>query len=357
MSKITLNQHRHHITQTMIARFEDDKEPREGLSAFFPEVTTSSKHLSIEVQRNKQLVAVDVQRCTDPVRNTFSKSTEKIFVPPYYNEAFDFTSCERYDVTFGQNNMPTEVDATLLLGSAMKKVKALKNKILRAIELQRSQVLQTGIVVLKNGDSIDYRRKSASMKVNSGAENWNVSTSDPYGDIEKGMEFLREEGLSSDTTINAIFGKDAFKNFMNHEKVQKQMEIRRLDRTTIGMPQFNNVTGMAYQGQFAAGDFTINIWTYNETYLDPADNVTKKTYIDKDNVILVTSDFEGKTAFAGIPAIIDTGAGDIVAPIESKFYIRDVIDQVRMTWDYIINSAPLVIPVSIDRIYTLKTKS
>jgi hypothetical protein len=358
MSKITLNQHRQGITQTLIAKFSDDKEPRQGLSAFFPSKTTSSKLISIEVERNLQLVAVDVQRCTDPVRNTFSRSTEKIFEPPYYHESFDFTACERYDVTFAQGNAPTRIDATMLLRDAQSKVKKLKNKILRAIELQRSQVLQTGIVLLKNGDSIDYKRKAESLAVNSGAANWNVNTSDPYADIEKGMEFMREEGLSGGTTINAIFGKKAFTNFMNHEKVQKQADIRKIDRTTIGMPQFNNITGMALHGQFAAGDFTINIWTYNETYIDPADNTTRRRYINEDNVVLVADDFEGVTSFAGVPAIMgDVVSGQYIAPMEGEFYVRDIIDQVKMAWDFIISSAPLVVPVSVDRIWTLKTRS
>jgi hypothetical protein len=355
---ITLNQHRMGVTQTLIARFSDSKEPRQGLSSLFPHVTTANKQVSIEVERNKQLVAVDVERCTDPVRNIFRKSTEKIFVPPYYNEMFDFTSCERYDVTFGSGNVPTKPDAAMLINDGYNKAKVLRDKILRAIELQRSQVLQTGIVTLKNGDSIDYKRKVGSFKVNATTENWNTATATPFEDIEAGMEFLRDEGLSAGTHINAIFGKRAYATFVNNEKVQKSADIRRIDRMSIGMPQFNNVTGMAFQGQFAAGDFTINIWTYNESYLDPADNSTRKLYINQDNVILVADDFVGKTAFAGVPAILgDPEIGNYVGTLEAEFYYRDVIDQKKLAWEFFVSSAPLVIPVSIDRIYTLTTRS
>jgi len=79
---ITLNQHRKGITQTLIDTFSDEKEPKEGLSAFFPSKTTDTKFISIELERNSQKMAVYVQRCTDPNRNTFSKSTEKIFDNP-----------------------------------------------------------------------------------------------------------------------------------------------------------------------------------------------------------------------------------------------------------------------------------
>lgn len=352
---ITLNQHRKHITQTLIRRFSDDRQPKQGLSAFFPTFTTSTKLLSIEIERNRQKVAVDVQRCTDPVRNIFSRSTEKIFQPPYYNEMFDFTACQRYEETFGQNNMPTKVDARLLLSDANSYLMALKNKILRAIELQRSQVLQSGIVKLKNGDSIDYKRKAESMKVLTGTAQWSNPDSNPMADVGVGMTFIREKGLSGGSSINAIFGSNALANFMSNKLVKEQADFRKINRIEIGMPQFNEVSGMVYHGQFATGDYAVNIWTYNETYEDPITNETKP-YIDADNVVMVSDDFVGNTAFAGVPAILgDNVSGQYIGPVEGEFYIRDVIDQIKMSWDFIISSAPLVVPVSIDRIYTLKT--
>jgi hypothetical protein len=352
---ITLNQHRRGITQTLIATFSDDETPKQGLQSLFPSVTTNTKFVSIEVERNLQLVAVDVQRCTDPNRNTFSHSMEKIFQPPYYNESFDFTACQRYDETFAQGNAPTRIDARLLLNDASDKIRKIKNMILRAIELQRSQVVQSGIVKLKNGDNIDFKRQAASMPVLTGAAVWSATTSTPLADLDKGALFLRQEGLSGATTINVIMGSSAFNNFKKHPEVKEQAEWTNIKRLDINMPQFDNVTGMVFQGQIAGQDYIYNLWTYNESYKDPADGVTK-TYIDADNVVMVANDFKGKTAFAGVPAILgDNVSGQYVAPVEGEFYIRDVIDQVKMAWDFIISSAPLVIPVSIDRMYTIKT--
>jgi|GEM_PF-6948854 len=352
---ITLNQHRKHITQTLVKKFTLDKDPKQGLQAFFPNQTTPTKGISIEIQRMRQNVAVDVQRCTDPVRNVFSRSTEKIFIPPYYNEMFDFTSCQRYDETFGQNNMPTRVDATMLLRDASAYIKSLKNKILRAIELQRAQVIQTGVVVLKNGDSIDYKRRAESMRVLTGTAQWSNQASDMFGDLGIGMEFIRNQGLSGATAINAIFGSNALSNFLNNEKVQKQADWRNLKRIEIGMPQFDNVSGLVYHGQIGTKDYMVNIWTYNEMYLHPVTGVNTP-YIEPDNVVMISDDFMGNTMFGGIPAIMgDNVSGQYVGPVEGEFFIRDVIDQIKTTWDFIISSAPLVVPYTVDRIYTLKT--
>lgn len=354
MSTITLNQHRAGVSQTIIKKFSDENEPKSGFSAFFPTITTESKLIGIEVERNLDLIAVDVQRCTDPVRNTFSKSQEKLFEPPYYNEFFDFTSCQRYDETFGRGNTPTKVDAQMLISDGYKKAQALKNKIKRAIEKQRSQVLQTGVVLLKNGDSIDYKRQAASLKVLTGANRWFETNSNPLLDIAEGMAFIREEGKSGSVTINAILGKRAFNDFMSNPKVKEVAEIRRIERLALGMPQFDNVSGMAFHGQFGAGDFQINIWTYNESYID-IDGI-RKNYLDADTVVMVADDFVGSTTFAGVPAIMNAGGSQYIAPKAGEFYVRDVIDQIKLSWQFIVSSAPLVVPVSIDRIYTIKTR-
>jgi len=353
---ITLNQHRIGITQTLIDTFSDEKDPKEGLSAFFPSKTTDTKFVSIEVERNSQKVAVDVQRCTDPNRNTFSKSTEKIFEPPYFNESFDFTACERYDVTFAKGNTPTKVDAGMLIRDAQGKIKTIKNMIIRAIEIQRASVLQYGVVILKNGDNIDYRRKAESMKVLTGTAKWDAfSTSTPLVDLKAGMKFLRSKGKSGATTVNAIFGEDAFENMIQSESITDQAAWLKINRFEINMPQFDNVTGMVYHGQMSTGDYKVNVWAYNETYVDPADNV-EKPYIESNNVVLVANDFKGWTAFAGVPAILgDAVSGQYVAPVQGEFYVRDIIDQIKFAWNFIISSAPLVIPVSVDRIYSFKT--
>ena len=242
------------------------------------------------------------------------------------------------------------------MNDASGKIKKIKNKILRAIERQRSQVFQTGIVTLKNGDSIDFKRLAESMKVLTTTATWdNADTATPLKDFETGMKFLREKGLSGGTSINAVLGSKALQNLMATKEIKEQAEWKNIKRMELNMPQFDNTSGLVYHGQLATGDYLINLWTYNETYTDP---VSKETvsYIEENNVVMVAEDFKGKTAFAGVPAILgDNVSGQYVAPVEGEFYIRDVIDQVKMTWDFIISSAPLAIPVSIDRIYTIKT--
>lgn len=353
---ITLNQHREHITKRIISTFSDDAPVRSGLSAFFPPVTSIEKMVGIEVERNRQLVAVDVQRCTDPNRNKFSIAAEKLYIPPFFNEAWDFTSCQRYDVTFGHKTNPSATDALNMINEASKKMATLRRKIERAIQIQHAQVVQTGIVTMNNGDNIDYKRKAASMVALGAGFRWNEATGVPLNDLGLGGEFLREVGLSAGNTINAIFGRDAFAAFMNNVQVKARADFRRISRLEIGMPQFDNTTGLVFHGQIGTADYSINLWTYNEVYENAAG--AKVKYLDVKNVILLPEDFKGHTAFAGIPAIMrDKNNAEFpewITPIEAEFYINNYIDPFKKAHWFEIASAPLAIPVSVDRIYTLQ---
>jgi hypothetical protein len=356
---ITLNQHRAGITQSVIALFSDDQTPQEGFSAFFPPVTTVDKQVSIEVERNRQLVAVDVKRATDANRNIFDKSTEKIFVPPYYNETFDFTSTQRYDVIFatiaGGGN-PNVYDLRALIGSGAAYALKLKNKIARAKELQRAQVLQTGIVTLVNGDSIDFKRQASSLVQLSGANTWDQPTTCvPLTNLATGAKFIREQGLSIGNEFAVIMGEDAFNNFMASTQLQNQAKFfNQIERTDISFPQMNKVTGFTWQGRASQGSYKFNIYTYPSFY--EAVDGTKTYYLNPKNVVILPDDFVGNTAHAGVPSIMGNAVdGLYVAPMQGEYYTRDLIDQRRKTWDFEVSSAPVAVPISVDRIFTIAT--
>lgn len=353
---ITLNQHRENITKAIVAIFTDDAPVRSGLSAFFPKQTYPTKQLAIEVERNRQRIAVDVQRSTDANRNKFSTSAEKIFVPPYYNEAWDFTDSQRYDVTFGRMSAPARGDYRSMITEASRRIATMRKKIERAIELQRAQALQTGIVQLVNGDNIDYKRKALSIVAKGAGDRWNEGTSSPTVDLRIGCEFLREEGLSAGGVVNAVFGRDAFAAFMNNDEVKARADFRRISRLEIGMPQFDNTTGFVFHGQIGTADYAINLWTYNEFYENAAGN--KVRYINEKNVILVPEDFQGETSFASVPAIerdmTNAEFPEWITPVEADFYLNNWLDKSKKAHWFEIASAPLALPISIDRIYTMQ---
>jgi len=355
---IKLNQHRSEITTRIMQRFSDDKTPKMGLGAFFPDFETQDKMVSIEVQRNRQLRAVQVQRKTAGTINTFSNSTEKLFVPPFYDEKYDFTDTQFYDVTFGNANSPTKSQAFSMIENAGMYLDILKGKIKRDVEFQRAEALQTGVVTLKNEDSINYNRKAASMPVMTGADAWTDPDSKILNQVETGITFLRREGKTASRVFDMILGEEAFERFFANNQVKEAAEFRRISILDLNMPKFNDVTGLSYHGQFSTRSGKVNVWTYDDFFENPDGSYSE--YIDADKVILLPQDFVARTSYAGVPKILRDKANaefsKFIMQTKGKYCVTNYVDDEVMAHWFRIFSAPLAIPVSVDRVYTIQIK-
>ena len=77
-----------------------------------------------------------------------------------------------------------------------------------------------------------------------------------------------------------------------------------------------------------------------------------------ENVIVLPSDFQGKTVFGGLPYMRETNIGGQVAKIpgviEADFLLRAYDDEKTISSTLELTSAPLVIPFTIDKIYTMQ---
>lgn len=354
---ITLNQHKAHLTKRIIASFSDDSAPKLGLSSWFPSLTTSAKMISIEVERNRQLVASQVQRNTGGNINTFSNSNEKMYIPPYFEEIFDFTAAQSYDATFGNGNNPNQSQVIDMIRDTSKRLKTLKDKIQRAIELQRAQALQTGIVIMKNGDNIDYKRKAASLVTKTGTDVWANADGKPLDDVAAAIKFIRQEGKSALRQFDLILGEAAFSDFMNNAQVKATAEFRRISILEIGTTRFDNTTGLNFHGQFSTKNGLVNIWTYDDFYEN--ENGTFSEYIDPKNALVLPRDFVGTTSFAGVPAIRRDKSNaeypEFIQQMEAEFFVNNYVDPRKKAHWFEICSAPLAVPVSVDRVVTIKT--
>ena len=346
---ISIQEHSATIAKKVVGRFVEDIPVRNGFAGFFPTETTPTLYVDVEVERDSDLIAVDVQRFTEGRKNKFSRSTEHTYVPPFFKEDYDFARDEVYmnSVALGVTNAAGANQA--IAQNALKNIRKNRKKIERAIQKQQADVLQSGIVELKNGDSIDFKRKAESI-VDLGA------ASNPTQDLADAMTFLRDTGRSTGGTVNVIMRSDALIAFLTNEKVVELAEIRRINRIQIDMPQFNEATGMAFHGQVEAGDFMVNLWTYNESYTDAAG--AKKHYLERENVIVLPSDFQGKTVFGGLPYMREGNIGGTTTRMpgimEADFLLRSYDDEKTISSTLELTSAPLVIPFTIDKIYTMK---
>lgn len=354
---IPIQEHSKQIASKVVGKFKEDIPVRAGFSAMFPSETTPTLYVNVEVERDNDLIAVDVQRFTEGRKNKTTKATEHIYEPPFYKEDYDFARDEVYMNTVALGVTSAAGANQAIAQNALKNIRNNRKKIERAIRKQQADVLQTGIVTLKNGDSIDYRRKAESMvDLSVLSAYWSDPASTPMTDLGVGMTFLRDVGQSGGSTINVVMRTDALTAFLANASVQEVAEIKRITRLEIDMPQFSEATGMTFHGQVAAGDFVVNLWTYNEKYTDA--NGDTAYYLDRENVVIIPSDFQGKTVFGGLPYMREMSSGgvSIKVPgvIEADFLLRGYDDEKTISATLELTSAPLVVPFTIDKVYTMK---
>jgi hypothetical protein len=355
MANLPASQARGLFTRALLDVYKENIPVPSFLKSFFEVRTSTAKTVSIEVMRGTEKIAVDVIRGATGQHNKFSTSVEKAWIPPYYEETFDASALDRYNRVFGK---AAEVDAATigyLASDTGDKIMQMRNKIDRAKELQASQVLETGVVILKNGDNIDYKRKAASLKDNSGNP-WSTTTTDVEAQLVEGAEFIRQKGKNGNPIFNLILSgtawialkkTDYFKNLANFQ------QIRLID---INLPQ-TQAFGSGFHGQITAGAYIFNVWTYDEGYETDAGVFTRYTNAKK-AIIVPTQGTRLFMSHAGIPAIMrdvrNAEFPEYIQDIAGEYYLNNYIDPRAKAHWFEVCSAPLAVPVTVDMIYTMQ---
>lgn len=346
------------FTRQIVARWNELTElaPKGFLRSFFTKKTTDTKEISIEVMRGTEKIAADVMRGSEGNRNSFSKSAEKIFVPPFFKEYFDMTELDKYDLMFGMN--ATDVSAQTVasvIDAALEKTNILRYKIERRYELMAAQVLTSGICTLVSGDNIDFKRKAASMKVYTAGEYIKLATVDPRLYLKAGAEFLRTTGRSGSAVFNVILGSRALTDLLANPFITKEINSN-IKLLELNMPQINS-EGAAFHGQISCGPYICNLWSYPETYDDANGNAVD--YINADYMIMLpTSGNQLVYSFAGVPMIVrdirNAEFPEFITQTATDYALYNYLDARKMTHDFGVMSAGVPIPVAVDRIYSAK---
>lgn len=337
------------FTQKLIDVYKERIKPTGFLRSFFPETISDTKEISIEVQRGTEEIAVDVERGTRGNRNSFNKSTQKIFVPPYFREYFDATDLDLYDRMFGTADMDIDI-FTAFLESVADKLRILQDTIERAYEVACAQVLQTGIVTLNKGININFKRKAESLvNINTSTGSyWSTAGHDVFKDFENGGDFIRQKGKVQGGMINAICGRDALSTLIANDVFVKRQNLFHMSLDQVMEPQRNSV-GATLHGRITAGSYKVNLWAYPE-YYDNAAGVSTP-YIDPSLVILLPEQPRFKMAYAAVPRLLKTGG---IGAVKGAYVIGEYLDEQNTAHIMDIKSAGVPVPVAVDQIYTMK---
>lgn len=346
MSEIATVDARGLFRTAVIDVYKERLAPMSFLRSFFPSEESVSKNISIEVVRGFEKIASDVTRGTDGNRNSFGKSSQKIFAPPYYREFFDLTELDLYDKLVGSAQINDEVFAQLVSEGA-EKTAILQDMIERAYERQCAQVLQTGIVTLNSGDNIVYNRLADSL-VDLGAGNyWTGAAVDPNTVLETACTFVRQKGKSRGAVLNCILGSEALMQFFNNDVVKDRGKIVQYSLDLITPAQRDSV-GASFHGEVSVGSYRVRLWSYPESYTNDAGVET--SYIDPKNIIILPEKPRFKLGFAAVPQLLVEGS----TPTKGAFRVEEYVDQRKKSHIIDVQSAGVAVPSAVDQMFTAK---
>lgn len=350
---IPVQQARGIFTQALIDVYNEMTTPTQFLRSFFKVVESNTKLLSIEVRRGKERVAVDVSRGTEGNRNTFSRSTQKIFLPPFYREFFDATELDIYDRLFTGNGSIDENTLSDFVKDVAEKMRDMQNLIDRAYELQCSQVFQTGIVSLNKGTNIDFKRKAASLVAVPDGGFWD--SNDPFATFEQGALFLRQVGKAQGGIFNSILGSEALAALYANDEFKDRAKWVNISLDIINPPQRNSVGAMLH-GLISIGSYKSYIWSYPEFYDDV--NGISTAYIGSKKLIMLAENPHFTLGFAAVPQLLRVGnAGATPQTTKGAYIVSEYLDERNSAHIFDLKSAGVAIPTAVDQIWTANVLS
>ncbi|MCP4444731.1 MAG: hypothetical protein GY811_05200 [Myxococcales bacterium] len=290
----------------MIRAYNRMAAPMLFLSGFFqspPENYHNTEEVEIDIVRSDEDISIAVHDLSTGYRmNSDDIYMNKGFKPPVHKEAYAINSHDLLKRMAGENPFQdTRFQANLItrIYSGMTKI---ERKIRRSLELQSSQVLQTGIVTLTDmaGEALytlDYKPKATHFPT--AGTSWETATGEEkMADLTALGEVVRNDGLSNPDQL--IFGITAFENFISDADVKDRLDTRRIELG--GVAPETRGEGATFQGWIRLGNYRYEMWTYDGRYKDPVSG-DKLSYIATGNIILRDSKGRMDATYGSIPNI------------------------------------------------------
>ena len=269
-------------TRKMMEAYEFMPKPRTFLrDTFFKNVRTfDTESIDIDIYKGKRKVAVYVSPNAES--NVVSREgyTTDSYKAPYIKEKTVTTAEDVLKRSKGENiysaKSPEDRASDILAEDMM----MLDSRVTRAEEVQASQALFTGELILLDGKKLTFPMESTHKITLSGNDLWSDTTnSDPIVKMEAWRRLLhKDSGISPDTVI---MSPEAWNAFRRHTKVEKEMNLLKVDNGQINPQLLPN--GVTYYGFIPS--LGCDIWGYDEYYLG-ADGTTEYTMVPAKKVFM-----------------------------------------------------------------------
>jgi hypothetical protein len=358
-------------TKHMLPLYEQVAPTKMFLSGLFqtPRINFyNSESVELDILRSDEDIAIVVQDMTvGSRRNSMEIGTNKEFTAPVYSESiplnsFDLLKREAGNNPFADVSFRSKLQAKLLRG--MSQIDA---KIKRAIELQASQIFQTGVLDLKDSSgttlfTLDYKPKATHFPTV--GTSWSAGGSTKLADLASLANVIRADGKTKPDQL--IMGNGAYFNFVSDDEVRKfyNNDIRMGQSSLTGTDM--NAEDAVFRGVVDIENYKYDVWTYDGQYKDPqTSSITK--YVEDDKVIMRASKGRMDATFGDIPnigRILGQQKLNLLPQMAGRFSsARGGMDLITNLWlsndgktlEFSVESRPLLIPTAIDTYGCLDT--
>jgi hypothetical protein len=346
------------FTGAIEARFDElqDIKVNDFGRSFFPVKLCPERYPVIEVRRGTEKVAIDTVRGSKGVRTQITKFDAKVYDPFYYRYWFDATELTNYFKVFGSRSYNVNDGASLANGMAVA-LDENKKMIERARELMAFSIFENGTITsLRDNSIVDFKRQPGSMVNLLPGSLWTDAGVDPNVSLKAGGDYLRQTGKASGYVINAICGTEAWDALINNSQFRERLKEFNNNRDMLPQAQ-KNTTGEVFQGEITVSSYKFRFFTYNEFYDDPLSTVAvplpMKPYKNPKTVVLLPENPMFTCLCGAIPNIGMPGE-NTSSLLTDEYVVSDFINREEKYHRFVTESAPINVPVTVDRIYTLQ---
>ncbi|MFL0805525.1 MAG: major capsid protein [Agarilytica sp.] len=309
------------------------------LDFFFPDVQTEdNEEIHFDIDKSKPRLAPFVSPLVGGKVVVDDGYETKSFRPAYVKDKRRFNPNQplkrRIGETIGGSLTPMNRREAALNRSLNNQLQNLT----RTEEVMAAQALTTGRITVQGENYpttvVNFQREAELTQVLTGATRWGEPGVDVLNDIEDWADSVQNHSGAASTKV--VMDPLAWRLFRSHPRVEKLLEQRRGTNTTIStdpMVRGNGNDRARYVGFI--GDF--DFWVYNDVYVDPITNLSRKLLPDYTVIMGSQSQLEGTRCYG----LIQDEKANYRA---SRFFTKSWLEEDPAVRWLLMQSAPLVVP-------------
>ena len=294
-------------TRTLIEAHYQEAAPTPYFAGMFqarPGNFHSTEEVEVDIVRTGEDVAVVVTDISTGYRmNSTDLSTNKSFKPPVFKEAIALNSSDLLKRMPGNNPFADVGFRSAVLARMLRGMRTIESKIKRAIELQASQVMQTGVVTLSDASgnalySLDYAPKSTHFPT--AGTSWASATlAQKIADLTNLAAVIRADGLTDVDEIT--LGSAVWENLVGTAGFLERFLSPRANLGTI-TPADRRGKGETYRGVLELGNYQFDVFSYSGRYKHQQTGVSTE-FLTPGKVVVRASSARMDASFGAIPNI------------------------------------------------------